>query len=132
MGIRESLAKVVERVDLSEAEAAEAMGEIVAGSATPAQVGAFAVALRMKGETADEMAGLARVMRDAALPVATTGAVLDTAGTGGDAASRALAVRVRERGADMLDAPVSGSVLTLEQGKLSVMVGGDPTTFARG
>ena len=46
-------------------------------------------------------------------------------------ASRALAKRVRETGAEMLDAPVSGSVATLEQGKLSVMVGGDATTFER-
>jgi len=47
------------------------------------------------------------------------------------AVSRALAERVREHGGDMLDAPVSGSVITLEQGKLSVMVGGRPETFER-
>jgi 3-hydroxyisobutyrate dehydrogenase-like beta-hydroxyacid dehydrogenase len=47
------------------------------------------------------------------------------------AASRALAARVREKGADMLDAPVSGSVITLQQGKLSVMVGGRRETFER-
>lgn len=47
------------------------------------------------------------------------------------AVSRALSERVREKGADMLDAPVSGSVLTLEQGKLSIMVGGRAETFAR-
>jgi 3-hydroxyisobutyrate dehydrogenase-like beta-hydroxyacid dehydrogenase len=45
--------------------------------------------------------------------------------------SRALAARVREKGADMLDAPVSGSVITLQQGKLSVMVGGRKETFER-
>jgi len=45
--------------------------------------------------------------------------------------SRALAVKVRERGADMIDAPVSGSVITLQQGKLSVMVGGRKETFER-
>lgn len=84
MAIREALAKVVEGTDLTEAEASEAMQEIVAGSATPAQIGAFAVALRMKGETIDEMAGLARVMRDAALQVRVEGPLLDTAGTGGD------------------------------------------------
>ncbi len=87
MGIREALSKVVERVDLSEQEAVEAMTDIVEGNATPSQIGAFAVALRMKGETIDEMAGLARVMRDAALRVETTGPVLDTAGTGGDGKS---------------------------------------------
>jgi 3-hydroxyisobutyrate dehydrogenase-like beta-hydroxyacid dehydrogenase len=47
------------------------------------------------------------------------------------AVSRTLAGRVRERGADMVDAPVSGSVITLQQGKLSVMVGGRPETFER-
>src|ERR1700737_4108678 len=51
--------------------------------------------------------------------------------TGAPAVSRPLAARVREKGADMVDAPVSGSVITLQQGKLSVMVGGRPETFAR-
>lgn len=46
-------------------------------------------------------------------------------------ASRTLAARVEERGAHMLDAPVSGSVVTLEEGKLSIMVGGDPAVFER-
>jgi anthranilate phosphoribosyltransferase len=84
MGIREALAKVVENTDLTEQEAAAAIQDIVDGAATPAQIGAFAVALRMKGETVDEMAGLARVMRDAASRVDVEDAVLDTAGTGGD------------------------------------------------
>src|SRR5262249_3483550 len=47
------------------------------------------------------------------------------------AVSRGLAAKVRERGADMVDAPVSGSVVTVQQGKLSVMVGGQPETFER-
>lgn len=51
--------------------------------------------------------------------------------TAGPEVSRALADRVRDRGADMLDAPVSGSVITLEQGKLSIMVGGNARTFER-
>ncbi len=45
--------------------------------------------------------------------------------------SRALAAKVREKGADMIDAPVSGSVITLQQGKLSVMVGGRKETFEK-
>ena len=49
--------------------------------------------------------------------------------TASPAMSRALAARVREKGADMVDAPVSGSVITVQQGKLSVMVGGKPETF---
>lgn len=85
MGIREALARVVDRADLSEEEASAAMHDIVAGSATPAQIAGFAVALRMKGETVDEITGLARVMRDAALRVETDGPALDTCGTGGDA-----------------------------------------------
>jgi anthranilate phosphoribosyltransferase len=60
------------------------MQDIVDGAATPAQIGAFATALRMKGETAEELAGLTRVMRRAAVPVAVEGEVVDTAGTGGD------------------------------------------------
>ena len=59
------------------------------------------------------------------------GKILIDMSTISPAVSRALADRVRRLGADMVDAPVSGSVLTLEQGKLSVMVGGDPATFAR-
>src|SRR5436190_13885409 len=51
--------------------------------------------------------------------------------TASPAMSRALAARVREKGADMVDAPVSGSVITVQQGKLSVMVGGKPETFDR-
>jgi 3-hydroxyisobutyrate dehydrogenase-like beta-hydroxyacid dehydrogenase len=51
--------------------------------------------------------------------------------TASPAVSRALAARVREKGADMVDAPVSGSVVTVQQGKLSVMVGGRPETFER-
>src|SRR6059036_1706410 len=51
--------------------------------------------------------------------------------TASPAVSRTLAARVREKGADMVDAPVSGSVITLQQGKLSVMVGGRPETFER-
>src|SRR5438105_225288 len=51
--------------------------------------------------------------------------------TASPALSRALAARVREKGADMVDAPVSGSVITVQQGKLSMMVGGRPETFER-
>lgn len=59
------------------------------------------------------------------------GKILVDMSTVAPAISKALAARVREKGADMVDAPVSGSVITLEQGKLSVMVGGRPATFER-
>ncbi len=60
------------------------MGEIMTGEATPAQFGAFVTALRLKGETVDEITGMARVMREKALRVSVAGPLLDTCGTGGD------------------------------------------------
>jgi anthranilate phosphoribosyltransferase len=83
--VKAAIAKLVERNDLSEAEAAACMDEMMAGEATPAQFAAFATALRMKGETADEIVGMARVMRDRAGRVDVSGDLLDTCGTGGDA-----------------------------------------------
>ncbi|MBI2872359.1 MAG: anthranilate phosphoribosyltransferase [Chloroflexi bacterium] len=83
--IREAIAALVEGRSLSGEEAASVMGEIMSGEATPAQVGAFLTAMRMKGETAEEIAGMARVMREKALRVHATGRVVDTCGTGGDA-----------------------------------------------
>lgn len=70
--------------DLTEAEAAAAVRDIMDGEATPAQTGALLTALRMKGETVDEIAGMARVMREKALRVEVNGPLLDTCGTGGD------------------------------------------------
>ncbi|MDP3768852.1 MAG: anthranilate phosphoribosyltransferase, partial [Dehalococcoidia bacterium] len=75
--IRDAIALLVDRRDLSEDEAAACMEEIMSGEATPAQFGAFVVALRMKGETVDEIAGMARVMRQKALAVDVDGALLD-------------------------------------------------------
>lgn len=63
-----------------------AMGEIMAGEATPAQVAAFAIALRAKGETAQEVAGLVRVMLEHATPVQIEARCVDVVGTGGDRA----------------------------------------------
>ena len=61
--IKAAIAKVVERQDLAEGEMIEVMDQIMSGGATPAQVGAFITALRMKGETVAEITGAARVMR---------------------------------------------------------------------
>jgi anthranilate phosphoribosyltransferase len=86
MTIREAIDLLVSHGrSLSEDEAAAVMREIMTGEATPAQVGAFLVALRLKGETADEIVGMARVMREHALAVPCVEAVVDTCGTGGDA-----------------------------------------------
>ena len=81
--IKDGIAKLVERVDLSESEAAACMDELMTGTATPAQFGAYVTALRMKGETVDEIAGMARVMREKSSRVKIGGPLLDTCGTGG-------------------------------------------------
>ena len=84
--IREAIDAIVNQGrSLSEEEAAGVMEEIMSGEATPAQLAAFLVALRLKGETTEEIAGMARVMRAKALRVPFEGAsLLDTCGTGGD------------------------------------------------
>src|SRR5262249_59774507 len=84
--ITELVQKMIDRVDLSELEARGAMEEIMAGKATDAQIAAFLMALRMKGETAPELIGFARVMREKAEPFwdGEVLSVLDTCGTGGD------------------------------------------------
>ncbi len=85
MNIREAIdAIVTHRRDLAEDEAANVMRGIMTGEASPAQIGAFLAALRMKGETVEEVAGMARVMREHSLRVAVDGALVDTCGTGGD------------------------------------------------
>jgi len=82
------LAKLVEKKDMAPDEAATAMNTIMDGNATPAQAGAFLAALHMKGETAEEIAALARVMRAHAVTVkpVTEKPLVDTCGTGGDGA----------------------------------------------
>jgi len=83
--IKEALTKIVSGSDLSMAEAKEVMREIMQGQATQAQIGAFLTALRMKGETADEIAGCAQAMRESAIEVKPKQNILvDTCGTGGD------------------------------------------------
>ena len=86
MTIKDALAKVVLGQDLSRDEARAAMRSLVAGEATSSQIAAFAIALRMKRETPDEVAGLAEVMRDAATRVDAGPDVVDVVGTGGDGA----------------------------------------------
>jgi anthranilate phosphoribosyltransferase len=84
MAIKEMIVKVVEGRSLRETEAAAAMLDIVEGLATPSQIAAFATGLRMKGETAEEIAGLARIMRRYALRVEAGPEAVDIVGTGGD------------------------------------------------
>lgn len=97
--IQAAIGKVVNREDLSQAEMEAVMNEIMSGEATPAQIGAFITALRMKGETVDEIVGAARVMREKAIKISVIDTslsldrdeinldaetILDTCGTGGD------------------------------------------------
>ena len=95
--IKQAIARLVERQDLSEAEMIDVMSMIMGGEATPAQIGAFITALRMKGESVAEITGAARVMREFATPIRVGRAldidrddinidqetILDTCGTGG-------------------------------------------------
>jgi len=97
--IKEAINKVVDRIDLEEEEMILVMEEIMNGEATPAQIGAFITALRMKGETVDEIAGAVKVMRRKATKIPVEGVdvdldrddinidretIIDTCGTGGD------------------------------------------------
>jgi len=88
MDMPSALRAVIERHNLSAAEMREVMRLIMTGQATPAQIGGFLVGLRMKGETVEEIAAAAEVMRELATRVGVTGPhLVDTCGTGGDGAS---------------------------------------------
>jgi len=97
--IRKAIAKVVEGENLTEGEMIEVMNQIMSGECTPAQIGSFITALRMKGETVEEITGAARVMRERATPIRVgrdvldmdrddinidRETILDVVGTGGD------------------------------------------------
>jgi anthranilate phosphoribosyltransferase len=87
MSVQEALGRLLDGHDLSRPEARAVMNEIMGGQATPAQIGGFLVALRLKGETPDEIAGCAEAMREHVLAVRPTrDDLVDTAGTGGDGA----------------------------------------------
>ena len=83
MNIQQAIQAAVEGTDLEQDQAADAMREIMTGEATPAQFGAFLTAMRMKGETPYEIAGMAGVMREVSLHVDTDVDMIDTCGTGG-------------------------------------------------
>lgn len=87
MQIKEALSLLVEGHSLSQAQMAVVMRQIMTGEATAAQIGGFLVALKIKGETIDEIAGAVQVMRELATPVAIApgrAPLVDTCGTGGD------------------------------------------------
>lgn len=82
--IREAISLIVQNINLSEAEMAECMKEIMEGKATDAQVGSFLTALRIKGETIEEITAAAKIMREKATTINAPEGVIDTCGTGGD------------------------------------------------
>ncbi|HIM63298.1 MAG: anthranilate phosphoribosyltransferase [Chloroflexi bacterium] len=84
MEIREAIDIVVSGKDLSMGDAASVMRQIMSGEATQAQLGSFLTALRLKGESTEEIAGMATVMREFALKVNVDGMLVDSVGTGGD------------------------------------------------
>ena len=86
MSWRDVIGALIRGETLSSGQAAWAMNEIMEGAATPVQVAGFAVALRMKGETAGELAGLSDVMLRRATPISVPGPLVDLVGTGGDGA----------------------------------------------
>jgi anthranilate phosphoribosyltransferase len=88
VNIQQALNKVVNSESLSQQDMAMVMRQIMTGDASPAQIGGFLVALRMKGETVDEITGAAQVMRELATPVVIDiDMLVDTCGTGGDGAN---------------------------------------------
>ena len=87
MPLKTAIAEVINRHDLSLEQAETAMNAIMSGEATPAQIGSYLTALRMKGETVDEIAGSAKSMRAHVIPVKVNAGdkmLVDTVGTGGD------------------------------------------------
>src|SRR5213083_512129 len=104
--IQRALARLLDGHDLSREEARTVMGEIMSGDATPAQIAGFLIALRAKGETADEIAGCAEAMREHVLPVRPQrDDLVDTAGTGAGVAKHGnRAVSSASGSADVLEA----------------------------
>ncbi len=88
MNIQQAIARLVESADINTEEMGAVMHQVMSGDATPAQIGAFLVALRIKGETIDEIAAATQVMRDLATPVHIEAEhLVDIVGTGGDGAN---------------------------------------------
>jgi anthranilate phosphoribosyltransferase len=83
--IKEAITKAVNKEDLNEVEMMQVMNEVMGGKATPAQIASFITALRMKGETVEEVTGAARIMRQKATRIdARSTIIVDPVGTGGD------------------------------------------------
>src|SRR5690348_15555171 len=135
----EAIAKLVRCENLTEDEAADAFEVIMRGDATPSQIAGFMVALRMKGETPEELTGFARAARAVATPIEVDGALLDTCGTGGDGlatfnistlsaiVAAACGVRVAKHG-NRAASSLCGSADVLEQLGVKIDLGPDGVT----
>ncbi|HEU5094529.1 MAG TPA: anthranilate phosphoribosyltransferase [Reyranella sp.] len=86
MDIKGALGKIASRQDLTGAEMRDVMGTIMSGEATPSQIGAFLMGLRVKGETVGEIAAAVSILREKMIPVEAPDDVVDIVGTGGDGA----------------------------------------------
>ena len=136
----EAIAKLVRGESLTGDEASAAFETIMRGDATPVQIAGFVVALRMKGESVDELAGFARTARAMATPISVEGDLLDTCGTGGDGLSTfnistlsaivaaACGARVAKHG-NRASSSICGSADVLEQ--LGVKIDLGPEGVAR-
>ena len=136
----DAIAKLVRSESLSEAEASAAFETIMRGDATPIQIAGFIVALRMKGETVEELTGFAKTARHMSTPIDVDGDLLDTCGTGGDGLSTfnistlsaivaaACGVRVAKHG-NRAASSLCGSADVLEQ--LGVKIDLQPEAVAR-
>ncbi len=83
--LKETLERLIEGLDISGEDARAAMAQIMSGEASEAEIGAFLVAMRIRGEAPEHIEGFARVMREACVPIsARTPDLVDTCGTGGD------------------------------------------------
>jgi len=135
----EAIAKLVRCESLTEGEASAAFETIMRGDATPIQIAGFIVALRMKGETVDEITGFARTARAVATPIDVDGDLLDTCGTGGDGlatfnistlaaiVAAACGVKVAKHG-NRAASSLCGSADVLEQLGVKIDLGPDGVT----
>jgi len=135
----DAIAKLVRCESLTETEASAAFETIMRGDATPIQIAGFIVALRMKGETVDEITGFARTARAVATPIDVDGDLLDTCGTGGDGlatfnistlaaiVAAACGVKVAKHG-NRAASSLCGSADVLEQLGVKIDLGPDGVT----